>query len=267
MTALKIFILSDAVGETGQRVVQATLAQFPMIEHPEIKRYPFIDSADEIRGILSDAKKEQAIVVTTIVNSDLNQLVNDHSQKYQIPYIDYMSNMLQLISQKTGYEPVYQSGAMHELDKEYFERVAAIEFAVKYDDGKSAAGFTKADIVILGVSRTSKTPLSMYLANKAYKVANLPLIPDVALPEQLFQVERHRIFGLTASPDYIFNIRQERLRMMGLDTTSQYSDYERICEELSYAEELYARLVATVINVENRSIEETAQLIEQIWQR
>lgn len=264
---MKIFIISDSVGETAQRIVHATLAQFPSLQNSEIKRYPFIDDLAELRGVLYDAKKEEALVVTTIVNEDMNKYINSFTKEHKLQHIDYMSELLGLITERTGLTPIYQSGAIHELDQNYFDRVAAIEFAVKYDDGKSASGLLKADIVILGVSRTSKTPLSMYLANKSYKVANLPLVPEVVLPDELFLVAKGRIFGLTASPEYIFNIRSERIKMMGLDSASRYSDLARIRQELSNAEELYARLNANVINVENRSIEETAQVIEQMYRK
>lgn len=153
------------------------------------------------------------------------------------------------------------------MDQNYFDRVSAIEFAVKYDDGKNHQGYRKADIVLLGISRTSKTPLSMYLANKGYKVANLPLIPEVPIPKEIYEVDSRRIFGLTASPRYISNIRTERVKVLGVGDSAKYNSMERVKDELMFSNDLYQELNAKVINVENKSIEETAAEIETIFKR
>lgn len=260
---VRIFIISDSVGETAQRLIRASLAQYPSLLDTEIKNYPFIDNEADLRAILKDALKEDAIVVSTLVSRELNQIIQEIVTTHQLRHMDFMTQMLQMITSQTGIEPIYKSGALHQLDEDYFDRVAAIEFAVKYDDGKNPKGFLKSDLVLLGISRTSKTPLSMYLANKSYKVSNLPLIPEVNVPAELFEVPADRIIGLTASPHYIMKIRSERVRLMGVTTATTYSNLERIKQEMSYAEELYHQLGAKVISVENKSIEEVAQLIEQ----
>lgn len=261
--AVRIFVISDSVGETAQRLIRAALAQYPNVEDIEIKNFPFIDNETDLRAILKDALTVDALVVSTLVSRELNQIIHEFGETHQLRHIDYMSPMLDLITAQTGIEPIYKSGVLHQLDEDYFDRVAAIEFAVKYDDGKNPKGFLKSDLVLLGISRTSKTPLSMYLANKSYKVSNLPLIPEVNIPAELFEVTSDRIIGLTASPHYIMKIRSERVRLMGVTTTTNYSSLERIKMELTYAEDLYAQLGAKVVSVENKSIEEVAQLIEQ----
>ena len=260
---VRIFVISDSVGETAQRIIRAALAQYPNLEDIEIKNFPFIDNEADLRAILKDALTVNALVVSTLVSRELNQIIHDFAQTHQLRHIDYMSSMLDLITDQTGIQPSYKSGALHQLDEDYFDRVAAIEFAVKYDDGKNSKGFLKSDLILLGISRTSKTPLSMYLANKSYKVSNLPLIPEVNVPAELFNVPSDRIIGLTASPHYIMKIRSERVRLMGVTTATNYSNLERIKLELTYAEDLYAQLGAKVVSVENKSIEEVAQLIEQ----
>ncbi|UUX34998.1 pyruvate, water dikinase regulatory protein [Fundicoccus culcitae] len=260
----RIFVISDSVGETANRLIRAALAQFPMMENPEIKNYPFIDNEEDLRGILNDALAEEAIVASTLVNPKLNQIIRDAAAEQSLRHIDFLSEMIDLIADQTGMKPIRKSGALHALDEEYFNRVAAIEFAVKYDDGKNPKGFLKSDIVLLGISRTSKTPLSMYLANKSYKVSNLPLIPEVNLAQEIWQVPSNKLFGLTASPHYIMKIRTERVKMMGMASITTYSSLDRIKAELTYSEELFSRLNATVINVENKSIEEVAQSIEQL---
>lgn len=261
--ASRIFVISDSVGETANRLIQAALAQYPNLAPAEIKNFPFIDNESDLKGILQDALTENAIVASTLVNPQLNRIIEEFATTKHLRHIDFLSQMIKLIQDQTGVEPILRSGALHALDEDYFDRVAAIEFAVKYDDGKNPKGFLKSDLVLLGISRTSKTPLSMYLANKSYKVSNLPLIPEVNLPQEIYQVPAGKIVGLTASPNYIMKIRAERVKLMGVNSTTTYNDLERIRAELSYAEELYARLGALVVSVENKSIEEVAQIIEQ----
>lgn len=261
--AARIFVISDSVGETANRLIQAALAQYPNLTNPEIKNFPFIDNEVDLRSILKDALMQDAIVVSTLVASELNDIIKETAQTHNLRHIDFLSQMISLIHDQTGVAPTLKSGALHALDEDYFDRVAAIEFAVKYDDGKNPKGFLKSDIVLLGISRTSKTPLSMYLANKSYKVSNLPLIPEVALPPTIYEVPAGKIVGLTASPNYIMKIRAERVKLMGVTSTTSYNDLERIKAELSYAEELYAQLGAFIVSVENRSIEEVAQIIQQ----
>lgn len=261
-SSLRIFVLSDTVGEISERLIYAVLSQFPDIHSKEIKKYPFIDNKNDLIKVLDDATNERAIVVTTLIDDELNTTAREYITEKGLYHIDYLSALMETISLKTELEPTYKSSALHALDEQYFDRMAAIEFAVKYDDGKNPKGFLKSDIVLLGISRTSKTPLSMYLANRSYKVSNLPLIPEVPVAKELFEVPSEKIFGLVASPEYIMTVRSERVKLMGLGTKSTYNDIERIKKELSYAEELFEEVGAHVISMENRSIEETAQQIE-----
>lgn len=259
---VKLFVLSDSVGEISERLIYAVLSQFPRLESKEVTKFPFIDDTNDLIEILTDAKSEQAIVITTLIDKELNQTANDFIAENNLLAIDFFSDLMNTVQEKTQATPIHKTRALHALDEQYFDRMAAIEFAVKYDDGKNPKGFLKSDIVLLGISRTSKTPLSMYLANRSYKVSNLPLIPEVQLAPEISEIPSHRIFGLIASPQYIMRVRSERIKLMGLGGTSAYNDLERIKNELSYAEELYAKLGAHVINIEDRSIEETAQQIE-----
>ena len=259
---LKIFILSDTVGDISEKVIFAVMSQFPNVKEKEIKKYPFLDNLSDLTSVLNDAKNEQAVVVSTLINHELSEAAKDYTDANNLFFVDYLYPLMKVLSDKLDEKPIYQSSALHALDEQYFDRISAIEFAVKYDDGKNPRGFLKSDIVLLGISRTSKTPLSMYLANHSYKVSNLPLIPEVEVAPEIFEVPSEKIFGLVASPEYIMNVRSERVKMMGLASESTYNNIQRIKQELSYAEELYDKLGATVINMENRSIEETAQQIE-----
>ena len=157
---------------------------------------------------------------------------------------------------------------MRRLDSQYFRRVEAIEFAVKYDDGKDPRGLKLAELVLVGVSRTSKTPLSMYLANKQIKVANVPLVPEVLPPDELFEIGRDKVVGLTIAPDQLFAIRKERLLALGLRHQSSYASLERILKELEFSEGIMKSLGCPVFDVTNKAVEETAgRLLELIRRR
>ena len=181
----------------------------------------------------------------------------DKAMSSDVEVVDVLGPMLKSIEKSTGLLPKNQAGLIHSLDHEYFKRVEA----VKYDDGKNPLGLLKADVVIIGVSRTSKTPLSMYLAHKQIKVANVPLVPELAPPEELFKVPPYKIIGLLIDPFKLNEIRSERLKTMGLSDTATYADMKRIDDELAYAKGIMRRLHCQIINVSNRAIEETAGII------
>lgn len=260
---LRLYVISDSIGETAQRMVHATLTQFPDVSQIEIKKFPFIKSEEELINILKSAKARAAVVITTLVNPEFNMVGQQFAKKADIPYVDYMSDLIDIIQQRTNCSPILESGALRKLDENYFRRIEAMEYSVKYDDGKHFTDIGEADALIVGVSRTSKTPLSMYLANKGYKIANIPLVPEVDIPDEVFRHKDLKVFGLTASPNYILNIRNERVKVLGLHGPTNYNSIERIREELIYAEEIFEKLNATVINTEYKSIEESAFYIEK----
>lgn len=260
-----LFIVSDSVGETAQKAISAVMAQYPELKTVDVKRFPFINNKEDLIKILSDALKERAIVATTLVSSELVKTLTDFAERNGLDYVDYMTPLSKIIQGRTGLAPLEEPGTLHKLNQEYFNKVAAIEFAIKYDDGKDPRGFIESDYVILGISRTSKTPLSMYLANKSYKVSNLPLIPEVPLPKEIYQVAPGKVIGLTANPEYILRIRQSRLDSLGLKQSSEYAKMERIKEELTYSEQVFADLHARVISVDDKAVEETAAVIEDMY--
>lgn len=264
---LTIYIVSDSIGETAQRMIHATLTQFPDLTQIEIKKFSYIKDENEFLNVLELAHEKNAIVVTTLVSESFNALGHQYAKEHQISYIDYMSELITMIEQHTQSTPLMESGALRKMNTEYFKRIEAIEYSVKYDDGKHFTDIGEADALIVGVSRTSKTPLSMYLANKGYKIANIPLVPEVTIPESVFQHKGLKVFGLTASPNYIANIRKNRAEALGISKTSTYNSLDRIKKELSYAEEIFNKLNATVINTEYKSIEESAFYIEKFLQQ
>jgi regulator of PEP synthase PpsR (kinase-PPPase family) len=169
--------------------------------------------------------------------------------------------MLQAFTDTFHDSPIRKPGLLHEMDEDYFRRVEAVEFAVRYDDGRDPAGLTQAQVVLIGVSRTSKTPLSMFLAHKGYKVANWPLLPEVKLPKEFEQLKPERVFGLTMNAEAIHKIRTERLKAVGLPPGAKYAAMERIQEELAYSQEVMKKLRCRVIDVSDKAIEETAGII------
>ncbi|PTQ57046.1 MAG: hypothetical protein BSOLF_2316 [Candidatus Carbobacillus altaicus] len=230
----------------------------------EIRRIPFIDDMSTIDETLEAAREVDALVVFTLVVPDLRTYLLEQAERLNLTALDLMTPLIERIGARLGQSPKNKPGLVHKLDEDYFKKVEAVEFAVKYDDGKDARGILRADLVLIGVSRTSKTPLSMYLAHRRLKVANVPLVPEVRPPDELFKVPTTRIVGLTIDPQALNHIRTERLKSLGLTLQASYASLERILEELEYAEGIMRRLGCPVINVTNKAVEETASLILQM---
>ncbi|MGL5514191.1 MAG: pyruvate, water dikinase regulatory protein [Sporomusa sp.] len=261
-----IYVLSDSIGETAEMVARATASQFNGEEF-DIIRIPYINSVEQIAETVEEAAQHTCVICHTLVSADLRESLLEKAQQYNISTIDIMGPMIMAVQNATGKTPRLKPGLIHKLDQEYFKRVEAVEFAVRYDDGKNPMGLLKADIVIIGVSRTSKTPLSMYLAHKRVKVANVPLVPEAPLPQELFQVPPHRIVGLIIDKFKLNEIRSERLKTMGLASDASYANIGRIHEELNYALSIMRRIQCPVIDVSNKAIEETANRILEIVQK
>ena len=258
---LKVFIISDSLGETGAIVAKAAISQFKDQGY-QIKRNPYINEIDKLKEILNEVSLvKNPVIIYTLVDKILIQYIKDYARHKKILAIDIMSPILNGLSQMLGTEPSYEAGAIRKLDEAYFSRVAAIEFAVKYDDGKDPRGLLKADLVLVGISRTSKTPLSMYLANMNIKVANIPLVIESEPPKEIFEIPAKKIIGLTNSPEKLNEIREERLKHLGLPSGSNYASLGRILDELDYSEKVMKRIGCPVINVANKAIEETSGII------
>ncbi len=262
---LNIYVLSDSLGDTGEQIAKACVAQF---DHPnyEIKKFGHIGDKI-IDHILDEAKNENSMILYTSVNLSVVEKIKAFSKEHHVPAYDIIGEILVGMSKKFDAEPKRESGAIRKLNKAYFNRVEAIEFAVKYDDGKDPRGLKKADVVLLGISRTSKTPLSMYLANKNIKVANIPLVPESLPPKELDEISSSRIIGLINSPEKLNQIREERLKALGLGKGSSYSSLSRILEELDYAEKIMKKIGCPIIDVSNKAIEETAEIIINILKK
>ncbi len=257
---ISIVIISDSAGETALKLAQASMAQYPDVEFL-LTRRSFVTKEKALTESLELAKVQNALVLHTIISKRLVDIANDFCQKNDLFCMDILTPVVKEIKNRSQKEPSREPGALHHLNENYFARINAMEFAVKYDDGKDPRGFLEADIVLLGVSRTSKTPLSLFLANKNLKVANLPLIPDAHIPKQLWEIDPSKIVGLTNDPEFLNQIRKERMRAYGLNPDTAYSDIDKFRKELEFANDLYEKLGCVVINVAQLSIEETASII------
>lgn len=256
-----IYIVSDSLGETGEHVIKAAISQFEL-ERYEIKKIPYILDIDSLRKALEEASKEhKCVLFYTLVDKELLECIKNYANENALITVDLLSPVINAIRDFTGLEPIREPGMIRKLDEAYFRRVESIEFAVKYDDGQDPRGLIQADLVILGVSRTSKTPLSMYLANKNIKVANVPLVPESKPPRELFEVPARRMIGLTNSPLKLNEIREERLKALGLPRGSSYASMERILYEIDYAEAIMKKIGCPIIDVSNKAVEETAEII------
>ncbi len=258
--SLTVYVLSDSIGETGELLARAALSQFNSGKY-HVRRYPFVTAEDQIVEVFNEAIKEPSIIIFTIVIEELKRFIEDLGRKYNIPTVDLMTPALNAMSSVLQFQPKRESGLIRKLDENYFRKVEAVEFAVKYDDGKDPRGILKSNIVLVGISRTSKTPLSMYLAHKNYKVANVPLVPEVPPPKELFEKDKRRVIGLIANPIKLNEIRQERLKALGLDNNANYANINRINMELEYSREIMEKLGCLVIDVSYKAIEETAGII------
>lgn len=261
MDKKKLVVISDSTGETADQIVHSVVVQFDY-DDLEIIRYSDADSELKVAEIIEDLNKDCLIFATIVEEKVMKKLV-DLAHIKEIEVVDLLDTPLRAAEMFFKQSAKRQVGLTRQLTSNYFEKIDALEFAVKYDDCKDARGLEKADVVIIGVSRTSKTPVSLNLAFKNYKVANVPLVPEVEPPQALFSIDKKKIIGLVIDPKKLNKIRVERLKAMGISDHVEYSDDQRIEEELSYARDIMKRLNCHIIDVSEKTIEETSLLIDQ----
>ncbi|WP_337912933.1 pyruvate, water dikinase regulatory protein [Cohnella zeiphila] len=259
-----IYACSDAVGETAEAVARATARQFATAA-VKIKRCGGIKHEDEVRAVVKEAAQAGGFIAYTLVQPELRETMREEAIRAQVKAVDVMGPMMQAFIDTFQDSPKYQPGLLHEMDDYYFRKIEAVEFAVRYDDGKDVRGLLSAQVVLVGVSRTSKTPLSIYLAHKGIRTANYPITPEVKPPDELFMKAERLIVGLTMQPERLLRIRTERLKSLGLPVQAHYASLERIERELGFASELMNKLGCPVIDVTEKAIEETAGIIMEKW--
>jgi regulator of PEP synthase PpsR (kinase-PPPase family) len=256
-------MISDATGETAARLVQALEAQFPEQEFLEI-RHPRVESVEDLQLAVNRMKGRPAVVVYTLVEPELREAMRTFCRRARLHYCDLLAQPLDAVARVSGQAAKMKPRARAPLNEQYFRRMSAIEFAVKFDDGVGQ-GLREADVVLVGVSRTSKTPLSIYLGYLGYKAANVPLVKGIEPPAELFEVDAGKIVGLTIDAQRLSEIRDERIRWMRGDR--RYANLVEIYDELEYATQVHRRLGCPVLEVSELSIEEIAhriiRLVEQ----
>lgn len=256
-----ILVLSDGTGETGEKMVRAALQQFKgHLVH--VRTYAHITRPDQLRSWFRVAARQGACVVTTLVAREMREQAAELSVEHGVVHLDLIEDLLSTLSSYLSMQPVGVPGLLHQADETYFRRIEAVEFTVKADDGKEPRMLHQADVILVGVSRTSKTPLSTYLAHKGFKVGNVPIVLDHPPPPQLANVDPRRVFALTIDPDALRGIRRARLAAMGLSTAVNYDDMDYILAELEYADRLFRQHREwPVVDVTGKAVEETAATI------
>lgn len=269
-----IHVISDSVGLTAQAVARAAAAQFG-VTNPIIEVLPKVRTLEEITAFIDKyiaahkgiRANKRILIFYTLVDRELSRQFAAYVQAHDnIVAVDLMTDAITAISRITGMQPSTKPGGLHVADQYYFRRIEAIEFSIDHDDGRNPEELTCADIVLVGVSRSSKTPTSIYLAQQGYKVANIPLEPSIAPPKELFKVEHTRLFGLMTTADVLVNIRKKRLGHKGY-IASRYADPEFVYQDLENARSLMRKLGCIVIHTENRAVEETAQEILRYYKQ
>ena len=252
-----IYLLSDATGETAEKMVMAALTQFR--DKPvRLHRVSNVRTKTQVYEALDEALAQRALVVYTIVNRELAKLVHEECDGLGLSSLDLLTPLLLKVAQHVGRSPGETPGLLHGVDEAYFRRVEAIEFSIKHDDGQEPRNLHEADIVLAGVSRTSKTPLWVYLAHSRWKVANVPLVKGIEPPPQLFEIDPKRVAGLVIDAHRLAEIRAARLRNLGQDPRAAYSDLEEIEAEIKHTREIFRRHQWVVVNVTGKAVEETA---------
>ncbi|GIU95116.1 MAG: putative pyruvate, phosphate dikinase regulatory protein 2 [Gaiellaceae bacterium] len=262
--AVELHIVSDATGETAARLVLALEAQFPDQEFVEI-RHPRVEDVEDLHLAVQQARGRPAVMVYTLVEPELREAMRQLCRRARVHYCDLLGHPIDSISRVAGVAAKMKPGVRAPLDSSYFKRIEAIEFAVRYDDGAGKA-LDEADIVLVGVSRTSKTPLSIYLGYLGHKAANVPVVAGIEPPKELFEIDPAKIVGLTIDPERLLEIRTVRVRSMGAPRR-RYAELDSIYDELAQARELHRKLGCPVIDVSDLSVEETAMRIIRLVER
>ena len=263
----QIYLISDSTGETLDRVFLAIKAQFKNIEY-DVKSYFFTRTENQVSKIIDEAKKnDNAIILYTIVDTSLAKFLANKGDEKKIPCFSVLGNLImnfsKLLNQKASHVPSGQ----HALNDEYYERIEAIQFTMAHDDGNLVEDIDKADLILLGVSRTSKTPTSIYLANKGYKTLNIPLVNDQSIPESLKKNPKLScVVGLTTEPQRLFDIRKNRMNALKEKENTNYTNISKIEKEINEAKKTFIKYKWPTIDVTRKSVEETAASIIKIYE-
>lgn len=258
-----VFAVSDGTGATIETVVKAALKQFEP-SMVDLRRVPRIRTPEQVEALVDEAAELDGIIIYTMVSPDLRRKMTEDGMQNGVPTVDVFGPILTRLSDLLELSPMAKPGIFRQLDEEYFRRIEAVDYTVKHDDGGNPAGLTRAEIVLVGVSRTSKTPVSIYLAYRGWKVANIPIVLGVRPPDELFQVESKKVVGMTITIDRLHTLRSVRVEYMQPARFTEYTDRESIREELRYADQLFLTAGWPVVDVTHKSIEETSTQVMRL---
>jgi regulator of PEP synthase PpsR (kinase-PPPase family) len=260
-----LHLVSDATGETLNSVTRACLVQFEGVT-PIEHSWTLIRTPGQMEKVLGGIKLHPGLVLYTIVNDKLRQVLLEGCRRLGVTVVPVLDPVMVAIGAHFGLTARGQSGRQHTMDQEYFDRIEAMDFALAHDDGQSARSYDNADVILVGVSRSSKTPTCIYLANRGIKAANVPIVPGCPLPPELFSVRGPLVVGLTKDANQLIQIRKNRLQMIAKDEETNYVDASSVREEVAQARRLCSDHNWPVLDVTRRSIEETAAAIIQLLQ-
>ena len=261
---LTLHLVSDSTGETLKAVSSAAAAQFSELEYQQ-KTYPMVRTITQLERVFKNIKEEKGVVFCTLVEEEVREKLEQFCKKENILYLPVMENIVSVLEEYTGFEAINKPGGQHILNDDYFKRIEAINYTLEHDDGQGQLNLENADVIVVGVSRTSKTPTCIYLANQGIKAANYPLVPHVGISEELENVKNTQVVALITSAHTLVEIRRKRSIELGLnDTDNDYIDIHKVEEEITTAKRIFANKGWPVIDITRRSVEETASAIMNI---
>jgi len=264
-----LHLVSDSTGETVTLLARACLVQYDDIQVHE-HLWPMMRSADQVKGVIEKIREHPGFVMCTLVNEEVRYALEDGCRAIQVPCIPVLEPVVAALGAYLNAKSHARPGRQHVMDAEYFNRIEAMQYALSHDDGQLARDLNEADVILVGVSRTSKTPTCIYMANRGIKAANIPIVPGCPLPEELFAKNDPNgpmVVGLTNDPKRLIEIRRQRLRFLDQDPDTDYVNDEAVRDEVNNARRLYTKYGWPIINVSRRSIEETAATIMQLLAR
>ena len=254
----KVYTLSDSSGETAELVAKSALSQFED-KKVEICRLPKIRSAEQIKELFLHEIKSPSVIVYTLVLPETRASLIEEAQKHSIPIYDVLGDLVSKLETIFHAPPMREPGLRLKVDESYFNRMDAIHYAIKYDDGQNLNGIDSADVVLIGVSRTGKTPSCMYLAQHyGLRAANVPIVSGVEPPKKLFQINPQKIIGLLCDPLILQSFRSTRANSLQMDYSSEYCDFDHISREVDFSKKIFRELKCEVVDMTNRAVEETA---------
>ena len=261
---LTLHLVSDSTGETLKAVSSAAAAQFSEREYQQ-KTYPMVRTVTQLERVFKNIKEEKGVVFCTLVEEEVREKLEQFCKKQNILYLPVMENIVSVLEEYTGFEAINKPGGQHILNDDYFKRIEAINYTLEHDDGQGQLNLENADVIVVGVSRTSKTPTCIYLANQGIKAANYPLVPHVGISEELENVKNTQVVALITSAHTLVEIRRKRSIELGLNNTdNDYIDIHKVEEEITTAKRIFANKGWPVIDITRRSVEETASAIMNI---